>query len=140
MFELMPLTRAMMGPFYDIDKMTRNFFGDTPIRAFRTDIQDAGGSYTLEAELPGFQKEDIHIEVDGDQLTIQARHSAENDEQDDQGNYLRRERYYGSYSRSFDVSGINTEDIRAAYENGVLKLDLPKKAVITPTSRYLEIQ
>ena len=140
MFEMMPLTRAMMSPFYDIDRMTRSFFGESPVRAFRTDIQETDSGYVLEAELPGFQKEDISVEVNGDQLTIQAQKKTENDQKDDRGSYLRRERYYGSYSRSFDVSGINTEDIRAAYENGVLKLDLPKKAVITPTSRYLEIQ
>ena len=55
MFELMPLTRAMMSPFYDIDKMTRSMFGESPVRAFRTDIQDDGDHYTLEAELPGIR-------------------------------------------------------------------------------------
>ena len=140
MFELMPLTRAMMNPFYDIDKMTRSFFGDAPVRAFRTDIQDEGNSYTLEAELPGFRKEDIQIEIDGDQLTIQARHSAENDEKDDHGNYLRRERYYGAYSRSFDISQIDGEGIRAKYENGVLTLTMPKKTPEVPSARKLAIE
>ena len=139
MFEMMPLTRSMMSPFYDIDKMSRNFFGDTPLRAFRTDIQDNGDSFELDAELPGFDKSDIAIDIDGDQLTIQAHHNTENDQKDDQGNYLRRERYFGSYSRSFDISQINAESIEASYENGVLKLELPRKAVVTPTSRRLEI-
>lgn len=140
MFEMMPFAKSMMTPFYDIDRMTRNFFGETPIRAFNTDVQDNGDSYTLEAELPGFDKEDIHIDVEGDQLTIQAQHKTENDQKDDQGNYLRRERYYGSYSRSFDISQINADQISAAYENGVLKLTLPKRTVVTPTSRRLEIR
>lgn len=140
MFEMMPLTRAMMSPFYDIDKMTRNFFGEAPLRAFRTDIQDNGDSYQLDAELPGFDKSDIAIDVDGDQLTIQAQHKTENDQKDDQGNYLRRERYYGSYTRSFDISQIDAENISAAYENGVLKLTLPKKTVTQPAARRLEIQ
>ena len=69
MFEMMPLTRAMMSPFYDIDKMTRSFFGESPVRAFRTDIQDNGDSYTLEAELPGFRKEDIAIDIDEPDIT-----------------------------------------------------------------------
>ena len=73
MFEMMPLTRAMMSPFYDIDKMTRGFFGEAPVRAFRTDIQETGDGYVLEAELPGFRKEDIAIDVEGDQLTITPR-------------------------------------------------------------------
>lgn len=140
MFEMMPFARSMMNPFYDIDKMTRNFFGEAPIRAFSTDIQDNGNSYTLEAELPGFNKEDIAIDIEGDQLTIQAQHKTENDQKDDQGNYLRRERYYGSYSRSFDISQIAADQISASYENGVLKLDLPKKTAAVPASRRLEIR
>ena len=140
MFEMMPLTRAMMSPFYDIDKMTRSFLGDAPIRAFRTDIQESGDSYTLEAELPGFQKEDIAIDIDGDQLTIQANHKTENEQKDDQGSYLRRERYFGSYSRSFDISQIDADSISASYENGVLKLTLPKKTAAVPAARRLEIQ
>lgn len=137
MFEMIP--RAMMNPFYDIDKLTRSFFGETPVRAFNTDIRDNGTSYTLSAELPGFRKEDISIDIDGDQLTIQAQHRAENDQKDDQGSYLRRERYYGSYSRSFDISQIEADNITAAYENGVLKLELPKRNAVVPTTRRLEI-
>ena len=140
MFEMMPFARSMMNPFYDIDKMTIKFFGEAPIRAFSTDIQDNGSSYTLEAELPGFNKEDIAIDIEGDQLTIQAQHKTENDQKDDQGNYLRRERYYGSYSRSFDISQIAADQISASYENGVLKLDLPKKTAAVPASRRLEIR
>ena len=140
MFELMPLTRAMMNPFYDIDKMARSVFGESQVRAFRTDIQDEGDCYTLEAELPGFRKEDIAIDVEGDQLTIQAQHKSENEQKDKNGSYLRRERFYGSYSRSFDISQINADEITASYENGVLKLALPKKTAAVPAARRLEIQ
>lgn len=138
MFELMPFTKSMMNPFYEMDKMTRNLFGDTSLQTFRTDVQDNGDRYTLEAELPGFQKEDIHIDVEGDRLTIQAERKSEDSQQDD--HYLRRERYYGAYSRSFDISQIAEDQISAAYENGILKLELPKKTVVSPTSRRLEIQ
>lgn len=134
MFEMIP--RAM-NPFYDIDQLTRSFFGETPVRAFNTDVTDNGSSFTLAAELPGFSKEDISIDINGDQLTIQAHHKSENDQKN--GNYLRRERYYGSYSRSFDISEIEADNITAAYENGVLKLELPKKNAVVPTSRRLEI-
>lgn len=134
MFEMIP--RAM-NPFYDIDQVTRSFFGETPVRAFNTDVKDNGSSFTLAAELPGFNKEDIAIDINGDQLTIQATHKSENDQKN--GNYLRRERYYGSYSRSFDISEIEADNITAAYENGVLKLELPKKNAVVPTSRRLEI-
>ena len=140
MFELMPLTRAVMNPFHDFDKMTRSFFGDTSIRAFRTDIQDNGEQYTLEAELPGFSKEDIAINVEDDLLTIKAEHKTENEQETEGGKYLRRERFYGSYSRSFDISQINADEITASYDNGVLKLSMPKKTAAVPASRRLEIQ
>jgi len=140
MFELMPVARAMMNPFYDVDRMTRSFFGEDQLRAFRTDIRETENGYCLEAELPGFSKEDIQIEVSGDQLTIQAQRNGENEQKDDQGNYLRRERYFGAYSRSFDVSGIDQEGISASYQDGVLRLELPRRAVEAPKSRRLEIQ
>ena len=139
MFELMPLTRAMMSPFYDVNKMTRSVFGESPIRAFRTDIRDGGDHYTLDAELPGFSKEDIAIDIDGDKLTIEAKRQTEN-EQETGGSYLRRERFFGSYSRSFDISQINADEITARYENGILKLTLPKKTAAVPAARRLEIQ
>lgn len=140
MLELMPFAKSMMNPFYEMDKMTRSFFGDVSTQAFRTDVKDNGDHYTLEAELPGFQKEDIHIDVEGDHLTIQAQRKTEDTQKDEQGNYLRRERYYGAYSRSFDISQIAGDQISAAYENGILRLELPKKTVVTPTARRLEIQ
>ena len=76
---------------------------------FRCDVQDKGDSYLLEAELPGFEREDIGIDLDGTTLVITARHSSESGEKDKDGNYLRRERKFGSFSRSFDVSGVDTE-------------------------------
>ncbi|MCD8145899.1 MAG: Hsp20/alpha crystallin family protein [Clostridiales bacterium] len=140
MAEIMFYGHPGYGPFHDVDQMNNNFFGKNQLRAFHTDIQDKGDSYTLEAELPGFAKEDIQIDINNDRLTIQAVHKAENDQKDDKGNYLRRERYYGSYSRSFDISDIESSQISAAYEDGVLKLTLPKRAVTVPTSRRLEIK
>ena len=69
-------------------------------------------------------------------LTISAEHKEEKEEKDEQGNYLRRERRYGSFSRSFDVSGIDEKGITAAYENGILKLTLPKAMpAVEPTHR-----
>ncbi len=140
MLSMMPLNRSMMNPFAEMDQMAREFFGGSSLRAFSTDIKDEGANYVLEAELPGFRKEDIQIDIDGDRLTIQANHSNEQEEKDEKGNYLRRERYYGSYSRSFDISQIEGDQIAASYDNGVLRLTLPKRAEITPASRRLEIQ
>ena len=107
---------------------------------FKTDIKDTGKEYELEADLPGFKKEDINIELDDNYLTIQAERKYENDEKDKKGNYVRRERSYGSFSRSFDVSGIDVSAIKASYQDGVLKLILPKKEEAVPATRRLEIE
>ena len=132
MFEIMPFDRRSYrmsyNPFRELEQMEKNFWGDQQVNPFRTDISETADGYKLEADLPGFRKEDIHIDIDDDILSIQAEHKDSNDEKDDKGDYIRRERYYGSYSRSFNVSEIDVENIKAAYENGVLTLTMPKKA------------
>ncbi|MPM90364.1 Acid shock protein [bioreactor metagenome] len=143
MFELVPYTRkrnvTFYNPFDELEDMQRRFFGETAVREFKTDIRDEGEHYLLEADLPGFKKEDISVNIEGDTLTIRAERTESTDEKDSKGNYIKRERSYGSFSRSFDMTGIRVEDIAAAYENGVLKLTLPKRQETLPTSRKLEI-
>ncbi|MEA4940867.1 MAG: Hsp20/alpha crystallin family protein [Christensenella sp.] len=143
MFELVPYTRkrnvTFYNPFDELEDMQRRFFGETAVRDFKTDIRDEGEHYLLEADLPGFKKEDISVNIEGDTLTIRAERTESTDEKDSKGNYIKRERSYGSFSRSFDMTGIRVEDIAAAYENGVLKLTLPKRQETLPTSRKLEI-
>ncbi len=144
MFELIPFdrhTRRMMGfdPFREMEDLERSFWGGSNnLSAFRTDVIDTGDAYKLESELPGFKKEDIKIDVENDVLTISAEHKAENKE--DKPNFVKRERFYGSFSRSFDVSGIEVDGIQAAYNDGVLTLTMPKKVETAPASRRLEIQ
>ena len=143
MFELVPYSRkrnvTFYNPFDELEDMQRRFFGETAVRDFKADSRDEGEHYLLEADLPGFKKEDISVNIEGETLTIRAEHSESTDEKDSKGNYIKRERSYGSFSRSFDMTGIRVEDIGAAYENGVLKLTLPKKQETLPTSRKLEI-
>ena len=93
----------------------------------KTDIRDTDGSYELDIDMPGFKKEDIKAQLKDGYLTISAATSANNDEQDKEGRYIRRERYAGSCSRSFYVGeGVKEEDIKAKFENGILKLSIPK--------------
>ena len=125
-------------PFREMEEMTRNFWNDTGVSAFRTDISEKDGVYTLTAELPGFKKEDISIDLEKDSLTISAERKEESDE-GDETNYIRRERFYGSYTRSFNVRGIDTDAISAEYTDGVLKLTMPRKEPVTPPTRRLEI-
>lgn len=144
MFELVPFERSMRrmmnyDPFRSFSDMERSFFANAPaVSAFRTDIKDMGESYRLEAELPGFAREDISVDIENELLTISAERKSENEEKKD--SFVRRERFYGSFKRSFDISGIDADNISAAYTDGVLSLDMPKKQELLPRSRKLEIQ
>lgn len=144
MFELTPFVRRQnilaYDPFRELENMTKDFFNSGESLRFRADIREVDNAYELEAELPGFAKEDIKIDVDGEYLTVSAERKQEKDEKDDRGSYVRRERYYGSFSRSFDVSGVDTEKIEASYKDGVLKLVMPKMEQKKPSARRLEIE
>ncbi len=95
---------------------------------FRTDISETETGYLLEAELPGFKKEDISIDIDHDYLTVSAKREETNEEKNSEGKFIRRERYSGSFSRSFGISGVDPDAITAGYEDGILKVTMPKKS------------
>lgn len=142
MFELMPFGYRRVSaynPFRDFEEMSRSFWDNNNVSAFRTDITEKDGKYILEADLPGFKKEDISVDIDKDCLTITAEHKSE-EKEENADSYIRRERYYGSYTRSFNVKGIDTEAITAAYNDGVLTLTMPKKEPEVPVARRLEIK
>lgn len=91
------------------------------------DVQEFDNHYQLELELPGYQKEDIQAELNDGYLTIKAEHNESKDEKDKDGKYIRRERYSGHVQRSFYVGEeVQQEDIHAGFENGILKLTIPK--------------
>ena len=144
MFELIPFDRhirsaASFDPFRMLDEMDRRLMSSVPaVTAFRTDVLDTGDAFKLECELPGFKKEDIKLDVENDCLTISAERKAET--KDEKENYVKRERVYGSFTRCFDVSGINVDGIEASYTDGMLNVTLPKKAAEVPASRRLEIK
>jgi len=140
MYGLTPFGRNfdLFNVFNDMDK---DFFGGAmPMNSCRTDIRDEGEKYVMESELPGFEKEDIKLDLNGSCLVISAEHKTENNEKDDKGNYIRRERSYGSYKRSFDIPDVDVEKINAEYKNGILTIDLPKKQPDTPVAKRLEIK
>ena len=142
MFELMPFGYRRVSaynPFRDFEEMSRSFWANNNVSAFRTDITEKDGKYVLEADLPGLKKEDISVNIDKDCLTITAEHKSE-EKEENADSYIRRERYYGSYTRSFNVKGIDTEAITAAYNDGVLTLTMPKKEPEVPAARRLEIK
>ena len=142
MFELMPFGYRRVSAyntFRDFEEMSRSFWDNNNVSAFRTDITEKDGQYILEADLPGFKKEDISVDIDKDCLTITAEHKSE-EKEENADSYIRRERFYGSYTRSFNVKGIDTEAITAAYNDGVLTLTMPKKEPEVPAARRLEIK
>ncbi len=123
------------------DDMFRAPFG-TGIAAMSTDVQDLGDSYQLDMELPGYAKEDLKADLKNGYLTITAQRSSDNDEKDENGRFVRRERYTGHCQRSFYVGeGVKQEDIKASFENGVLKLVIPKKdAPAVEEQKYIAIE
>ena len=140
---LVPYNRknhSVYNPFQDFDDLERAFFSDRSLGELKTDIKDTGDSYTLEADLPGFKKEDIHVDLDENTLTISAERHSDYEEKDKKGNFVRCERSYGSYARSFDTTGIDTANMKAAYEDGVLKLTMPKLSEPQNNSRRLMIE
>lgn len=141
MYGLTPFGRNGFGLWDAFDDFDRRFFGSSaPVNACRTDIRDDGDRYVLESELPGFGKEDITLDISGSQLTIAAERSHDSGEKDDKGNYIRRERVFGSYKRSFDISNVNSDEINAEYKNGILTVELPKKKREEPVTKRLEIK
>lgn len=151
MFEMRPFNRKnsmrSYNPFREMEDMERHlfdepfgFFNSNSLAEFKTDITDNGTEYVLEADLPGFKKEDIHLDLNGDVLTVKAERHSEYEDKDKKNNYIRCERSYGSYSRQFDVSGVKTDEIKAKYRDGILTLSMPKKAALNEKSRHLEIE
>ncbi len=94
----------------------------------QTDVKETDAGYEVTMDLPGYRKEDVSAELKEGYLVITASTNSSNDEKDDQGKYIRKERYSGTCQRSFYVGDdLKQEDIKARFENGTLKLDIPKK-------------
>jgi HSP20 family protein len=105
----------------------------------RVDVTEKNGIYTIRADIPGVKKEDISISIDGNVVQIDAEVRHEQDTKENGKKILRSERYYGSISRSFTVSqDVDDSQAKATYEDGVLTLELPKKATVT--SKQITIQ
>ena len=109
----------------------------------KTDAKETDAGYELEMDLPGFKKEDVKIQLAEGVLNIEATTNTENDEKDENGKYIRRERFQGTCKRSFYVGeDVKQEDIKAKFENGVLKVSVPKveKQPEIEKKQYIEIE
>ena len=103
-------------------------YGKHEKNLMKTDVKELDDRFEVAVDLPGFKKEDLKLELKDGYLTIQAAKTLDKDCEDTDGKYIRRERYSGSCARSFYVgNAVKQEDIRARFEDGILKLSVPKE-------------
>ncbi|MCI5996271.1 MAG: Hsp20/alpha crystallin family protein [Blautia sp.] len=107
---------------------TRSYEPVTTSHIMKSDIQENENGYLLDIELPGYNKEDVQAELKDGYLTITANHEDKKEEKDKNGKFIRKERYTGTCKRSFYVGEeVRQEDIKAAFQNGILRLAIPKQ-------------
>ncbi|MBQ1757435.1 MAG: Hsp20/alpha crystallin family protein [Erysipelotrichaceae bacterium] len=115
-------------PFRSLENVDRKLYGKHAGKEMLTDVKEHENHYEVEIDLPGFKKEEITIELNEGYLTITASKGLDEDEKNKHGKIVRQERYAGVMQRSYYVGEqLTTEDIKAKYEDGVLKLEIPKK-------------
>lgn len=131
------------------DAFERNFFGGrNPLygkhskNLMKTDVKETATGYELDIDLPGFKKDEISAHLEDGYLTVSAAKGVDKDEKDNEGRYIRRERYSGSMTRSFYVgNALTEEDIKAKYEDGILSLSIPKKdQKVVEAKKYIAIE
>ena len=119
-----------------------SFFKEHESQFMKTDIREKDDKYLIDIDLPGYEKENIKIDVEDGYLTIQATTDTENEEEE-KGKFVRKERYTGSCSRSFYIGeDIRSEDIKASFKKGILTLEIPKfdEQKKLPEKKYIEIE
>ena len=118
-------------------------YGKHAQNMMKTDIRETDGSYELDIDLPGFKKDEIQMELKDGVLTVSAAKGLDKDEEDKKGNYIRKERYAGSMSRSFYVGKhVTVEDVHPKYENGILSFSVPKEEAkpVEEKKHYISIE
>ena len=125
--------------FPEVDKA---LYGKHANNVMKTDVKETDTGYEVDIDLPGFKKDEIKAQLDNGYLTISAAKGLDKDEKDKKGKYIRKERYAGAMSRSFYVGeGVTQEDIKAKYEDGILRLSVPKKeAKAVENKKYIAIE
>ena len=125
--------------FPEVDKA---LYGKHAGNVMKTDVKETDTGYEVDIDLPGFKKDEINAQLDNGYLTISAAKGLDKDEKDKKGKYIRKERYAGAMSRSFYVGeGVTQEDIKAKYEDGILRLSVPKKeAKAVENKKYIAIE
>ena len=139
-----PFSLSRVDPFADLDDLFKGFFvrpmafeGQTQMQ-IKMDVKEDDKAYTIHADIPGVKKDDIHVTIDGSQVSISAEVKKQKEEKEGE-KVLRSERYYGKVARSFTLGhDVDESQAEAKYADGVLELTLPKK--IASTSKKLTIK
>ena len=109
----------------------------------RTDLKETDKGFEFDIDLPGYKKENISAELKDGYLTVSARTNDENEEKDETGTYIKKERAFGSCSRSFYIGEeIEESEVKAKFEDGILKVFVPKKEIVPPVEerKYISIE
>ena len=124
------------------DKAEKKLYGHHAGNLMKTDIKELDNGYELEIDLPGFKKDEIKAELNNGYLTVSAAKGLDEDKEDKKtGKYIRRERYEGQCSRSFYVGdGLQAKDVSAKFEDGILKVSIPKAAPQVETNNVIAIE
>ena len=128
--------------FRDFDDTERKLYGKNAAHVMKTDVRGHDDQFEVDIDLPGFKKEEIQLNLESGYLTVSAAKALEEDKNNKQGKLIRQERYTGTMQRSFYVGeNVTEEDIKAKFEDGVLKLNIPKKeAVRIPEKKTIMIE
>jgi len=149
MFDLVPFARRSSGiqknnDLFDIEGIFENFVNDRFFPSLyknssqmKVDIKENEKEFIIEAELPGIMKEEVNLQIDDDRLTISVQKNEQTDVEKD--NYIRKERSYSTMTRSFAFSNVETDNVNAKFENGLLYITLPKKQQKAIKGKQIEI-
>ena len=128
-------------PMRELANVDRRLYGKNASHIMKTDVKETDGTYELEVDLPGFKKDEINVKLEDGYMTISATKGLDSEKKDKHGKIIRQERYAGAMQRSFYVGeGVRTEDVKAKFEDGVLKLDIPKKEMNLPGNNTINIE
>ncbi|MBR2751495.1 MAG: Hsp20/alpha crystallin family protein [Clostridiales bacterium] len=128
-------------PMRELANVDRRLYGKNAGHVMKTDVNETDENYELEVDLPGFKKDEINVKLEDGYMTISASKGLDKEKKDKHGTIIRQERYAGAMSRSFYVGeGVKTEDVKAKFEDGVLKLDIPKKELNLPGTSTINIE
>ena len=129
-------------PRFDFVDIDRKLYGKRAAQVMKTDVHEHDDKYELDIDLPGFKKDEIKLSLENGYLSVSAAKGLDKEEKDKKGKLIRQERYAGAMQRSFYVGdAVKQEDVKAKFEDGVLKLSIPKnEAEKLPEKQYIAIE